>query len=178
VASVFVDRTIASLGFGWSFSSPRISLGGGGGGGGSIHGDGDWSLVRFRRATGRGEGRRGKRSMGGACAGAALPWHPGSEETSDGSEGHPCEVSSSGRPFGAPCALFPRRLLWSGRLVVTASDHCREWVEWPPTRQQAQCMPLPCPEAVSKVRCQPAPRGLYNTCSLREKMQIILYLIR
>jgi hypothetical protein len=39
---------------------------------------------------------------------------------------------------------------------------------WPRTHQRAQCMPLPCPEAVSKVRCQPAPRGLY-TCSLREK---------
>jgi len=58
VASVSVDRTVASLGFGRSFSSPRISLDcGRGGGGGTIHGGGggDWSLVRFRRAIGREE---------------------------------------------------------------------------------------------------------------------------
>lgn len=63
MASVSVDRTVASLGFGRSFSSARISLGGGG----AIHGGGDWSLVRFDR-----EGGRGKRWRGGAWAGAAL----------------------------------------------------------------------------------------------------------
>lgn len=71
MASVSVDRTVASLGFGRSFSSARISLGGGG----AIHGGGDWSLVRFRRAIGREgvrEGGRGKRWRGGAWAGAAL----------------------------------------------------------------------------------------------------------